>query len=168
MSVFPLVSEKDPILKKKLEPFDFEKDWGPRVAENLIDTMLHYEGIGLAANQIGLDYRVFAMIHEENPIVLFNPELISVSDEKIKMQEGCLSFKGLYPKVTRPSGVAIKYFDENNQPMMASFVGLSARVILHEYDHLNGITFHDRAGQVDMSDARKKRKTYLRRMKNGS
>ena len=165
MSVLPLVNEKDPILKTKLNDFDFNVGDAEKISIDLIDSMLYYNGIGLAANQVGINARVFSMIHENQNIVLFNPELISVSDEKIKMEEGCLSFTGLYPKIVRPYGVSIKYFDKNNKPMMANFIKLSARVVLHEYDHLNGYTFHDRASKYDMSNAKRKRIGFLRKNK---
>lgn len=166
MSVLPLVNENEPILKMKLKEFDFDKDDAEKISTDLIDSMLHFNGIGLACNQIGIDARVFSMVHENQNLVLFNPEIISVSNEKVRMEEGCLSFKGLYPKVNRPYGVSIKYFDKFNQPMMANFIKLSARIVLHEYDHLNGFTFHDRASKFDLSNARKKQIVILRKMKN--
>lgn len=165
MSVIELVSENDFLLKTKLEPFDFESNSAKKISEDLIDSMIYHNGVGLAANQIGINARVFSMIHEKNPLVLFNPEIISVSDEKIRMEEGCLSFKGLYPKVNRPVGVSIKFYDVDNQPMIANFIDFSARIVLHEYDHLNGILFHDRSSKFDLSNAMKKRPIYLRKLR---
>lgn len=171
MNIIPLVDEKDILLKTKLDFFDFNKNDAQKLSKDLIDNMMHYGGVGLAANQIGINARVFSMIHENNPIVIFNPQLVSVSDEKIRIEEGCLSFKGLYPKVLRPAGVSLKYYDEKNQLMFANFINFSARIVLHEYDHLNGYTFHDRASRFDLSNARKKQKIILRKLnkgKNGS
>ena len=163
MNVLKLVDEKDPILKQKLEPFNFQENNSLEISKILIENMKYYNGIGLAANQLGFNFRVFSMIHDTHEMVLFNPELITFTEEKIRMKEGCLSFSGLYPYVLRPKGVSIKYFDENNNPMIANLIGLSARIVLHEFDHLNGITFHDRTSRYDLNNAMKKRKNILRK-----
>jgi peptide deformylase len=160
-----LVDEKDEILRTKLDPFDFEKDDPIELEKMLIQSMKYYGGIGLSANQIGINARVFSMIHENQSMVLFNPELINVSEEKIRLKEGCLSFKGLYPIILRPKGVSVKFFDKNNNPMMGNFIDISARIILHEFDHLNGFTFFDRSSKFDMRNAMNKRKIILRKMK---
>lgn len=166
--ILELLPENHELLSTKLEPFDFETGDAKELRTNLIESMKYYGGVGLAANQVGINARAFSMIHEEQFMIIINPEIIAVTDEKIKLEEGCLSFKGLYPKVIRPQGVSAKYKDENGDDLMLALTGLSARIFLHEYDHLNGITFKDRAGRVDMSDAMRKRKINLRRMKNGS
>ena len=105
----------------------------------------------------------YAMVHEEQPMVMFNPKLVSVTDEKLLVKEGCLTWFGLYPKVSRPQGVTIRWYDKEGNEFSGSFIDLSARIILHEYDHLNGYTFFDRAKPMHMSQAKKRRKIYIRK-----
>jgi peptide deformylase len=169
--ILNLVPENDELLSTKLKAFDFDEFDSELLKKNLLDSMIFYEGIGLAANQVGINARVFAMVHEKKSLIVINPEIITVSEEKIKNVEGCLSFKGLYPKVMRPIGVSAKFKNEKNEDMMLALTGLSARVFLHEYDHLNGIKFHDRTTRYDMSIARRKSVAIIRKMKkekNGS
>ena len=95
--------------------------------------------------------------------VMFNPKVVSATEEKYLMKEGCLTWFGLYPKVARPQGVTINYQDKEGNEYSGSFIYLSARIILHEYDHLNGFTFFDRAKPMHMSQAKKRRKIYIRK-----
>ena len=122
-----------------------------------------YRGLGLSANQIGINARAFAMVHEEQPMVVFNPKVVSVTEEKYLAKEGCLTWFGLFPKVARPQGVTINWKDKEGNEFSGSFIDLSARIILHEYDHLNGYTFFDRAKPMHMSQAKKRRKIYIRK-----
>tara|TARA_B100001029_G_C15064029_1_gene461825 strand:- start:36061 stop:36594 length:534 start_codon:yes stop_codon:yes gene_type:complete len=160
-----LVSEDHELITTKLDNFDFDKDDAEKLEDTLINCMDFYRGYGISANQIGINARVFAMIHEEQPMVMFNPKVVSVTDEKLLAKEGCLTWYGLYPKVSRPQGVTVNYQDKEGQPFAGSFIDLSARIILHEYDHLNGYTFFDRAKQMHMQQAKKRRKIYIRKAK---
>jgi peptide deformylase len=166
MMIEELVKENHLLIKTKLENFDFEKDDANQLEQTLFDSMEKHEGLGLAANQIGINARAFAMLHENQPMVLFNPKVIVVSDEKVLMKEGCLTWYGLFPKVSRSCGVSLNWFDKEGKEFTGSFIDLSARIILHEYDHLNGYTFFDRASQIHMRTALNQRKKYLRRIKN--
>ena len=127
-----------------------------------------YRGLGLSANQIGINARAFAMVHEEKPMVMFNPKVVTVTNEKYLAKEGCLTWFGLYPKVARPQGVTINWKDKEGQEFSGSFIDMSARIVLHEYDHLNGYTFFDRAKQLHMQQAKKKRKLYIRQAKRNA
>ena len=88
-----------------------------------------------------------------------------LSDELAMMKEGCLTWYGLFPNIARPAGVSISWFDRDGEEYNGAFTELSARIILHEYDHLNGYTFFDRAKPYHMNQARKKRKIYMRKLK---
>ena len=163
VEILPLVAEDHELITTKLDKFNFDRDDAEKREDTLINCMDFYRRLGLSANQIGINARVFAMVHEEQPIVMFNPKLVSVTDEKYLAKEGCLTWFGLYPKVLRPQGVTINYQDKEGQTFTGSFIDLSARIILHEYDHLNGYTFFDRAKPMHMSQAKKRRKIYIRK-----
>ena len=113
----------------------------------LIDNMIHHEGIGISANQIGIWERAFAMVRdlENNEVmVCFNPRIIKSYSEEVEMEEGCLSYPELFLDVVRPSEIVVKYEDEDKKIHKLNLVGLSARVFLHEYDHMEGIVFTQR------------------------
>ena len=115
MSVFKLIESTHPMLKLPIEQCSDEIDRN-KVKEDLIDSMKNYQGIGLSANQIGIMERVFVMysnVKEREIIACFNPQILSVSDKKVLMDEGCLSYPGLWLKVSRPDGIEVSYEDEN-------------------------------------------------------
>lgn len=114
--------------------------------DDMIETMRSENGLGLAANQIGVGLRIFVRendLDRANPFIFINPEVIAQEGETI-LQEGCLSFPGIYVKVKRPEFVTVKALDRHGQPFELSESGYEARCVLHEIDHLNGVTFLDR------------------------
>lgn len=156
-----LVPHHDDGLRQKLEKFDFSSPpTDPdQLARDLAETMIQHKGLGLAANQIGLPYRVFVMTG--SPITaVFNPRIVDSSEEEIYMDEGCLSYPGLYVKVKRPAVVKVRYEMPNGETVTKTFEGLTARVFQHEYDHLEGEAFLQRANRIHLDAARKKSKTY--------
>ena len=113
----------------------------------LIDNMIHHEGIGISANQIGIWERAFAMVRdlENNEVmVCFNPRIIKSYTEEVEMEEGCLSYPELFLKVKRPDKIVVKYEDENKKTHKIKLQGLASRVFQHEYDHMEGIDFTQR------------------------
>lgn len=147
MAERPIVIYGDPVLREKsrvVEKFDQElKD----LVSDLTDTLHKAKGLGLAAVQIGVLSRVFivdlsAVDITEKLRVFVNPEIIATEGET-EYEEGCLSFPGIYQKITRASKVTVKAFDENGEPFELTINGLAARAILHEFDHLEGILFID-------------------------
>jgi peptide deformylase len=117
------------------------------VAKTLIENMHHYEGIGLAANQIGMDVRAFAMIRDlENNEVLvcFNPKIVKKYNEVVSCEEGCLSFPDEIINVDRPDRIVVKYEDEDKKEHKIKLSGMASRVFQHEFDHLEGIDFTER------------------------
>ena len=161
VEILPLVAEDHELIKTKLDEFNFDKDDAEKLEDALINCMDFYRGLGLSANQIGINARAFAMVHEEQPMVMFNPKVVSATEEKYLAKEGCLTWFGLFPKVARPQGVTINWKDKEGNEFSGSFIDLSARIILHEYDHLNGYTFFDRAKPMHMSQAKKRIKIYI-------
>ena len=113
----------------------------------LIDNMIHHEGIGISANQIGIWERAFAMVRdlENNEVmVCFNPRIIKSYSDEVEMEEGCLSYPELFLKIKRPDKIVVKYEDENKKIHKIKLQGLASRVFQHEYDHMEGIDFTQR------------------------
>ena len=129
-------------------------------AKELIEAMWLNSGLGISANQLGYNYRVFAMRGEtkEASIVCFNPEIKDFSPEMNTMEEGCLSLPDVFAKVVRPSHVAISYLDENGKEEGQLASGMTARVFQHELDHLDGILFTDTIGDFTRQRALEKAK----------
>ena len=113
----------------------------------LIDNMIHHNGIGISANQIGIWERAFAMVKdiENNEVmVCFNPRIVKSYSEEVEMEEGCLSYPDLFLKIKRPDKIVVKYEDENKKTHKIKLEGLASRVFQHEYDHMEGIDFTQR------------------------
>ena len=113
----------------------------------LIDNMIHHNGIGISANQIGIWERAFAMVRdlENNEVmVFFNPRIVKSYSEEVEMEEGCLSYPELFLKIKRPDKIVVKYEDENKKTHKMKLEGLASRVFQHEYDHMEGIDFTQR------------------------
>ena len=149
-----LISFNDPLLKKAPELFDFEKDDAKEISNRLILGMKQFGGVGLSANQIGLDMRAFVIggsgLQEKT---FFNPELLTVSKTGVTMREGCLSYPGLWLNLTRPDACTLKYQDANGEVVIEEFGGVYARVVLHEYDHMVGQNFTMRASSLKIPRA---------------
>ncbi len=115
-------------------------------------------GVGLSANQVGLDMAVF-VIGDNQPDgmskAFFNPEILGVSDDKESMKEGCLSFPMLWLMISRPVQCMIKYYDEEGEEKMETYEGVTSRVIQHEYDHMLGQNFTMRASKIKLDRALK-------------
>ena len=128
-----------PLGYKTLE--DFEKD--------VIHLMIHSQGMGVAANQLGITKRFFAIGHEsfdvfKKPAIIYNPVLVSASEENEVVQEGCLSFPGVLLQVERPRTVMVRYQNREQDYLLSRLEGMEARCFQHELDHLDGITFNQR------------------------
>jgi peptide deformylase len=167
----PLVvfTDKHPLLGQKLPLFDFQNPPMPpdEIVGRLKVTLKQYSGLGLAANQCGLPFRVFALSAGDDVLVCFNPRIKAVSETKSDFTEGCLSFPGLYLKVNRPHEIEVEFEIQNGTTHSAKFSGLTAHCFQHELDHLNGIKFTKYAGKTAIHMARKKQskilKTYIRK-----
>lgn len=159
-TVFKLVEENSPILTQKLEDFDFENPpYNPnQFASSLVETCKQNKGLGLSANQCGFKYRVFVMGDPLGDYVaFFNPKIVDASMTTAHMSEGCLSFPHLFLNITRPESIVVEYQDFTGEKKAARFSGLSARVFLHEYDHMNGVVFTKRAKPLALQTGLKKR-----------
>lgn len=156
-----LVSYNDPILVTPCEEFNFNTDDSMDITKKLVDAMIAYEGIGLAANQIGISKRVFAVL--SNPIlVFFNPVIVDYSDEIATLEESCLSYPGLIVKVTRPKHIEVKFYLPNGELREEKYTGMTARVIQHEMQHINGERFYDNLDWYEKEKVKRWKKKQLR------
>lgn len=155
MSVLNLVLYPDAPLQEVAERVD-EAAFGPdlvRLAEDMLETMHVHEGVGLAAPQVGLRKRLFVMHEpEKRPLCLVNPQIVAHSDETESGEEGCLSLPELYAPVTRSLGVQVRAFDPRGKELNLTLEGLGARIVQHEYDHLEGGCFVDRLDILTRED----------------
>lgn len=167
MTMKKMVSTEDPILSTNLEPFDFSNPpIDPQeLADTMIEHLVHYKGLGLSANQIGLPYRVFAVNTEPEKLVCFNPSISWFSDEMSVISEGCLTYPGLYVKIRRPTNIRAKFFTVTGQISTQKLGGLVSRCFQHELDHLDGINYLDRASKYHLDQAKRKMKHVNRKIR---
>lgn len=116
-----------------------------KLIKDMREIMIKEKGVGLSANQIGLDAQVFVMGLGEDFFAFINPKIIKYSKETEEMEEGCLSVPGISGIVSRPVAVEIKGYNEKGRAIKKKFKGVFARICQHEYDHLSGILFIDKA-----------------------
>lgn len=110
-------------------------------AEALFQKMLDMGGVGLSANQIGIPLRVFVFGNQSTRHYVFNPEVVGVSKETVLMEERCLSFPGFKLNLRRAKQCGVTYQTETGEQMVTTYDNFAARIFLHEYDHMEGITF---------------------------
>ena len=156
----PLVHIALPEITAETEPEDRKE-----LTENMAETMRHYGGIGLSANQVGLTTRMFIFGDNKNYVPCFNPRVVAESDKKIPIEEGCLTYPGLFIKIFRPEWISVTFEDENNELHEETFRDLQCRIFQHEMDHMDGIDFRSLAGRIALDVANRKLKKGLRRLK---
>ena len=128
-----------------------------KVKEEMTKIMLDNNGIGLSANQVGLDAQLFVMgDKEENTIICINPQILQHTKDTVVDVEGCLSFPNMYVKVSRPKEILVEFFDHELKKQQVKIDGYSAKCFLHEWDHLQGVTFKDRVSKLKWDMAKKK------------
>ena len=151
--IYPIVLYGDPLLKKQGEDVHPDAVDVQQLSEDMFETMYQASGIGLAAPQIGLGLRIFVV--DSTPIdeeegrdgfkrVFVNPKILESQGQVWTFEEGCLSIPGVRADVQRPPVIKIHYYDEHWQEHTETLDGMAARIVLHEYDHVEGILFTDR------------------------
>jgi len=158
-----LIKHPDPILKQTATPwlFDTAEDvaQATRIEQEMISLMKLSNGIGLAAQQVGLLKRVFVMRTQDGrECGLFNPVILEVSNTTALGEEGCLSFPDLWLKVERSTNLIAKYLDNTGQERIIQLEGIDARCFLHELDHLDGVCFTDGLSPLKLAMAIKKQR----------
>ena len=145
MTILPIVRMGNPVLAQKADPIT--KPTSPKwrqLANNMIATMRHAQGVGLAAPQVGMSVRlvVYQINHEQPARILVNPQWKPTSDDIAAASEGCLSMPGLKGIVARYQHIQCQALSLTNKPISFDASHLEARIIQHECDHLDGILFH--------------------------
>ena len=141
-----LIPPEDILLHRKIKKCSYNLDRS-KLSYTLNENMFHHNGVGLSANQIGIDERAFVMICDMETmetITCFNPKIVKESKDKVVMDEGCLSYPELFLEISRPSSVIVKYEDEGKELYKTKLTGYIARIFQHEYDHMEGIDFTQR------------------------
>ena len=140
------------LLYQKAAPVKNLKDESDRwneIVQQMLEATKSGKGVGLAGPQIGLLQRIFVVnIEGDVPRVFINPSIIETSQDTSKYEEGCLSIPGIWADVIRPKTVKVQAWNEKGRPFTLEAGGILARVILHEYDHLEGVLFIDRLPEI--------------------
>ena len=152
MSILPIYNCFHPILKIKTEPVKEINDDIKNLIADMFETMDNTgNGVGLAANQVGKSLSIFVINVSEleeypdiTPFACINPEILEYSNDTVTISEGCLSSPELYQDIERPNSIKIKYYDHEMNEIVKTFDGFLARVLQHEYDHLQGILFFEK------------------------
>ncbi|MFP4482050.1 MAG: peptide deformylase [Thermovirgaceae bacterium] len=142
MAVLPISEYPDPVLRETAKPVEEFDEKLKAFIEDMWETMKEYDGVGLAAPQVGVSYQVAVIEWNGKRYVLINPRIME-SDGKDVREEGCLSAPGFYEEVERPSRIIVEALDEDGTPQRIEEEGFMARALSHEIDHLKGHLFFD-------------------------
>ena len=148
MALLPILTAPDPALKKISQPVKQVDASVRKLMDDMLETMYHAPGIGLAAPQVGVLKRVIVLDlaregEEPQPLRIANPEIAWVSEDDATYNEGCLSVPEHYADVVRPAACRVKYLDQDNKQQEIAAEGLLATCLQHEIDHLDGVLFID-------------------------
>ena len=174
--VFPLIPPNDPRLLMQIAPFmddtleQFDFKSRKDLAKVMYDNMAKYGGLGLAANQLGLPYRMFVMgghpeIENGKVRCVFNPLVNDFSEETVLLKEGCLSFPFLFLPIKRPKWVSVSYTNENNEEVEETLHGMPGRIFQHENEHMNGYVFTDLVSKLKLERAEKAKEKMIKEIK---
>lgn len=164
-----LLPEADTQLLEVSGEWDFESDGNPEeLVKEMFKFMIANGGVGLAAPQVGITKRIFIMGNFQKLVACINPKIVSLSENRVNDLEGCLSFPDLFMKVKRAESCVVQYQLVDGEVVERELTGLECRVFLHEYDHLIGVTFDQRVGDLTYKMARDKRKKELKKKSRAS
>ncbi|NUM50806.1 MAG: peptide deformylase [Flavobacteriales bacterium] len=164
--ILPIVAYGTPVLRKMAEEIDVDYPDLKEFIANMYETMYNAGGVGLAAPQVGKSIRLFvvdaAPFEEDEPQlknfkkVFINPIILEEQGQEWKFNEGCLSIPGIREDVSRKPKITIEYFDEKFKLKEETYEGIAARIIQHEYDHIEGVLFTDRINPLKRQLLKKK------------
>tara|TARA_E500000318_G_C3562942_1_gene214327 strand:+ start:1086 stop:1607 length:522 start_codon:yes stop_codon:yes gene_type:complete len=165
-----LVKAPSTHLQTVCQPFDFDSMDVVQISGEMCKIMMDNDGLGLSANQVGLNCQLFVMRPLENkevtkPFAVINPIIREVSDETINGPEGCLSYPLLFLNISRPKRLVAQFLDIEGKECIIEFTGIDARCFAHEYDHLQGIEFIERVSKLKLEMAKKKQDKLAKRLK---
>jgi peptide deformylase len=148
MTIFPILTIPDPVLRKRAEAVERVDDELRRLMDDMLATMYEAPGVGLAAPQIGISRRLIVMDPSKDeapksPVIMVNPEILERSDEMRLHEEGCLSIPDVTAEVERPARTRVAFLDREGKPQEVELAGIWSTIVQHEIDHLNGILFID-------------------------
>ncbi len=152
MANFPIKIYGDAVLRRKAKKITTVDEKIRKLAFEMLSTLKDAGGIGLSANQVGEEQRIFVVDRslfqaDDTPLIVINPEIVDLRDEQTE-EEGCLSIPGTYADVTRPLELTVKGIDLNEKEIIVEAKGFLSRVLAHEIDHLNGILFIDHLSSI--------------------
>lgn len=166
MSTYVLIEPNHWTLKVPIDQCSADLD-REELASSLIETMKSQNGIGLSANQVGLKERAFVMykdLKKRETLACFNPHVLEYSKEKVLMDEGCLSYPGLWLKINRPSAIIVEFENESGTKEQFQLYGLESRVFQHEMDHMQGKDFRDHVSKLKLNMAQKRIKKQKKKL----
>ena len=167
-----LVYVPNPLLRQKADKIKSVGNNEIEIAKKMMQIMLEAPGVGLAANQIGILKQIVTIFFvdqetkEQIQYTLFNPNIISYSQEKIIMEEGCLSLPEQFAEIERPQNIEVEYLDENNKLIKKEVSGVESRILQHEIDHLSGKLFVDYLSSLKRNIMIKKVQKFLKNKNN--
>jgi peptide deformylase len=164
-----LLPEGHPQLLEVSDEWNFDTDGNPEeLVKEMFKFMIANGGVGLAAPQVGIKKRIFIMGNFQKLVACINPKIVALAEDRVLDVEGCLSFPDLFMKVKRASTCTVQYQLVDGETVERELSGLEARVFLHEYDHLIGVTFDQRVGDLSYKMAKDRRKKDLKKKARAS
>ena len=158
MAIYKLIESNHWTLNVPIDQCSTDLD-REELARDLIETMKEFNGLGLSANQVGIKERAFVMykdVNKRETLACFNPHVLEYSEEKILMDEGCLSYPGLWLKISRPSAVIVEFENESGENEQFQLYGLESRIFQHEMDHMQGTNFTKRVSKLKLDMGKKR------------
>ena len=161
----------NPLLRQKADKIQSVGVKEKEIAKKMMQIMIKAPGVGLAANQIGILKQIVTIFFvdqktkKETQYILYNPNIVSYSQEKIVMEEGCLSLPEQFAEIERPQNIVVEYLDENNKQIKKEVGGIESRILQHEIDHLSGKLFVDYLSSLKRNIMIKKVQKYLKNKK---
>jgi peptide deformylase len=152
MAVLPIRIYGDSVLRRRAKEITLVDERVRKLASEMVTTLKNARGIGLSANQVGEELRIFVVDRslfqvDDSPLIIVNPEIVDTRNEQTE-EEGCLSVPGTYADVKRSLELTVKGIDLNEKEIIVEAKGLLSRVLAHEIDHLNGVLFIDHLSSI--------------------